>query len=102
VGHPAHHFGRYVDAVRRWELILGRAAQLPVDDERRLSAYFVEWMMGYPEGYVTSTLTSRRRALHALGNAVVPQCAAAAFTALLARVNDQAAGGPINAGGLGR
>jgi len=49
--------------------------------------------MGYPEGWVTNTLTNRRHALHALGNAVVPQCAAAAFTALLARVNDQAAGG---------
>ena len=42
-------------------------------------------MMGYPAGWVTDTLTNRRQALHALGNAVVPQCAAAAFTQLTAR-----------------
>ncbi len=49
--------------------------------------------MGYPERWVTDTLNNRRHALHALGNAVVPQCAAAAFTALAARVDDQAADG---------
>ena len=80
-------FGGYWPAVARWEAVMARSAPEPTVDGR-LSPHFVEWMMGYPEGYVTSTLTSRRRALHALGNAVVPQCAAAAFTALLARVND--------------
>lgn len=56
--------------------------------DQYLSAAFTEWLMGYPDGWVTDTLTSRRQALHALGNAVVPQCAAAAFTALAARVDD--------------
>lgn len=77
-------FGRYADAVARWETILGRPAPDPTDDGR-LAPPFVEWMMGYPAGWVTDTLTNRREALHALGNAVVPQCAAAAFVALEAR-----------------
>jgi len=86
------YFGRYAEAIARWEHVMGRAAPEPKLDGK-LSAAFTEWLMGYPEGWVTNTLTNRRHALHALGNAVVPQCAAAAFTALLARVNDQAAGG---------
>ena len=77
-------FGRYADAVARWETILGRAAPDPTDNGR-LAPAFVEWMMGYPAGWVTDTLTNRREALHALGNAVVPQCVAAAFVALEAR-----------------
>ena len=78
-------FGQYADAVHRWEHILGRAAPDPTDDGR-LNAAFVEWMMGYPEGWVTDTLTRRTHALHALGNAVVPQCASEAFTQLTARI----------------
>jgi DNA (cytosine-5)-methyltransferase 1 len=85
-------FGGYWPAVARWERIVGRSAPAPTVDGR-LSPHLVEWMMGYPEGWVTDTLTNRRQALHALGNAVVPQCAAAAFTALAARVDDQAADG---------
>lgn len=85
-------FGGYWLAFARWERIIGRPAPAPTVDGR-LSPHLVEWMMGYPEGWVTDTLTSRRQALHALGNAVVPQCAAAAFTALAARVDDQAADG---------
>ena len=41
--------------------------------------------MGYPEDWVCGTLTKRREALHALGNAVVPQCVAVAFTQLTNR-----------------
>jgi len=74
-------FGRYAGAVARWETILGRPAPDPTADGR-LAPAFVEWMMGYPASWVTGTLTNRREALHALGNAVVPQCAAAAFVAL--------------------
>jgi len=85
-------FGTYAAAVNRWETVIGRPAPAP-DVDGRLSPHFVEWMMGYPEGWVTDTLTNRRHALHALGNAVVPQCAAAAFTALAARIDDQAADG---------
>lgn len=92
LGHSAHNFGPYEAAVKRWENLTGEQAPCPTDDDR-LSPHFVEWMMGYPAGYVTDTLTNRTQALKALGNAVVPQCAAAAFTALAARVDDQAADG---------
>lgn len=85
-------FGPYAAAVNRWEAVIGRPAPAPTVDGR-LSPHFVEWMMGYPAGWVTDTLTNRRQALHALGNAVVPQCAAASITALAARVDDQAADG---------
>lgn len=78
-------FGGYWPAVARWEHVTGRPAPDPTTDGR-LSPHFVEWMMGYPAGWVTDTLTSRRQALHALGNAVVPQCAAEAFTQLSARL----------------
>ena len=79
-------FGQYAAAVTRWEHVTGCPAPDPVTDDK-LSPHFVEWMMGYPAGWVTDTLTSRRQALHALGNAVVPQCAAEAFTQLLQRAD---------------
>jgi len=79
-------FGRYAEAVARWETILGRPAPDPTNDGR-LNPAFVEWMMGYPEGWVIDTLTRRTQSLHALGNAVVPQCAAQAFTQLAKRLD---------------
>jgi len=85
-------FGPYAGAIGRWECVLGRTAPDPSVDGR-LNPSFCEWMMGYPEGWVTDTLPSRNHSLKALGNAVVPQCAAAAFTALAARIDDQAADG---------
>lgn len=85
VGYPAHNFGPYEAAIDWWGHILGRPAPDPTDNER-LNPAFVEWMMGYPPGHVTDTLTNRRHSLHALGNAVVPQCAAAAFQRLTARL----------------
>jgi DNA (cytosine-5)-methyltransferase 1 len=42
---------------------------------------FVEWMMGFPEGWVSDL--SRTQALKALGNAVVPQQGAAALSMLI-------------------
>lgn len=71
----------YWPGIHRWERLMGRTAPDSTIDGR-LSPLFVEWMMGYPAGWVTGTLTNRRQALHALGNAVVPQCAAAAFVEL--------------------
>jgi len=82
----AERFGAYANAVNRWEHILGRTAPDPTDNGR-LNPAFVEWMMGYPEEHVTNTLTRRTHALHALGNAVVPQCAAHAYTQLTQRLN---------------
>lgn len=77
-------FGRWAPAVGRWEHILGRSAPDP-HIEQRLNPAFVEWMMGYPEGWVTDIMTKRTHSLKALGNAVVPQCAAEAFLQLSTR-----------------
>ena len=59
---------------------MNRAAPMPVDDKGRLAPAFVEWMMGFPQGW-TDGMT-RTQALKALGNAVVPQQGAAAFGVL--------------------
>lgn len=62
-----------------------RVAEPINNPERRqgqqLNAPFVEWMMGLPEGWVTDIIPNRR-ALHTLGNGVVPQQAAAALRRL--------------------
>ena len=80
-------FGQYAPAIARWEAVLGRNAPAPTEPNaagnQRLSARFVEWMMGLPEGHVTSVDISRNAQLKALGNGVVPQQAAAAITHLL-------------------
>ncbi len=72
---------RYGPAVARWEQILGRPAPAPLDG-KRLNASFVEWMMGFPQGWVTDILP-RTAALKALGNAVVPQQAVLACRILM-------------------
>lgn len=76
-------WGEYADAITCWERALGLPAPSPTEAARnggrRLHAPFVEWLMGYPTGHITDTPgISRRAALKALGNAVVPQQAAAA------------------------
>lgn len=43
---------------------------------------FSEWMMGLPGGWVTGTDTSRTQQLRMIGNAVVPQQAALAWSIL--------------------
>ena len=50
--------------------------------EGRLDAFFVEWMMGFPEGWVAGKC-SRAQAIKRLGNAVVPQQGALALDLLL-------------------
>lgn len=55
------------------------------NSSHRLSARFVEWMMGLPEGHVTDVGLTRNEQLKALGNGVVPQQAALALTHLLSR-----------------
>lgn len=71
-------WGHYDRAIRRWQKVTRRAAPIPVD-EGKLSALFVEWMMGLPEGWVTDIVDHRGRALKMLGNGVVPQQAALAL-----------------------
>lgn len=57
-----------------------RPAPPPVDEKGRLASPFVEWMMGFPEGWTSEM--KRTQALKALGNAVVPQQAVHALNIL--------------------
>ena len=80
-------WGPYAAAVHRWEH-LTRPAPPPTIDGR-LSPRFVEWMQGFPEGWVDGL--SRTAALRCLGNAVVPQVAE-----LLGRMILGAGGGAVS------
>lgn len=79
----------YGPAVRRWERIIGRRAPAPNEPGTRgglrLHAPFAEWMMGIPEGHVTSPEIGLTRAqqLKRIGNGVVPQQAYAAYASLM-------------------
>ena len=75
------HWGDYAPAIARWEQVLGRPAPAPTDDKGRLSPQFVEWMMGWPDGWTEGA--SRAQRLKMLGNGVVPRQAIAAYGALL-------------------
>ena len=74
-------WGKYEPAIARWAEIIGRPAPAPTDGEGRLNPALVEWMMGYPEGWVDGI--TRTGQLRALGNAIVPHQAAAAWSHLL-------------------
>ena len=82
-------FGPYAPAITRWEQVTGRAAPPPTTPPRRaggkpqLSARFVEWLMGLPDGHVTDLDLTRQQQLRMLGNGVVPQQAALAVHTLI-------------------
>lgn len=78
-------FGDYAAAITGWEQVNGPAPD-PTEG-RRLSARFVEWLMGLSAGWVVDVpgLTHNQQ-LHALGNGVVPQQAAFAIRMLLTRL----------------
>lgn len=103
-------FGQYAPAIERWETVTGRKAPAPTEltdkGKHRLSAAFVEWMMGLPDGWVTAvpldnkaaakkaprdrrkaaeSALTRVQQLRALGNGVVTQQAVYAITWLLER-----------------
>ena len=70
----------------------GRPAPAPTNGDgkngsHRLSARFVEWMMGLDDGHVTDVGLTRNEQLKALGNGVVPQQAEMALRVLLSRMN---------------
>ncbi|MDN3359275.1 DNA cytosine methyltransferase [Actinomadura sp. DC4] len=79
-------WGAYAPAIHGWETILGRPAPQPTETgtrgQPRLSARFVEWMMGLSAGWVTDLPLTRAAQMRLLGNGVVPQQAIAAFRAL--------------------
>lgn len=81
-------WGRYRDAVERWERVLGRRAPTPARPNRngtpKLSPEFDEWLMGLPAGWITDVPgISWNDQLKLCGNGVVPQQAAAALRHLL-------------------
>lgn len=81
-------WGKYEPAVRRWEK-LTRPAPIPTEPNKngnpRLAAPFPEWMMGWPEGWVTDPEIGlpRTAQLKIIGNGVCPQQAYSAITELL-------------------
>ncbi len=82
-GAASVEWGPYGPAIRRWEAILGRPAPQPTEPgtkgQPRLSARFVEWMMGLPDGWVTDLPIARNPQMRILGNGVVPLQAVVAF-----------------------
>jgi DNA (cytosine-5)-methyltransferase 1 len=81
-------WGKYEPAIRRWEQ-LTRPAPPPTEPNKngnpRLAAAFSEWLMGWPDGWVTDPAIgiSRNDQLRIVGNGVCPQQAAAALRYLL-------------------
>ena len=81
-------WGKYEPAIHRWEQ-LTRRAPWPTEPNKngnpRLAAAFSEWMMGWPEGWVTDPDIgiSRNDQLRIVGNGVCPQQTEAALRYLL-------------------
>ena len=77
-------WGRYADAITRWEHITGRPAPAPAllnyAEGPRPAPAFVEWLMGLPIGWVADSddLTQNQQ-ITALGNGVLPLQACAAL-----------------------
>jgi DNA (cytosine-5)-methyltransferase 1 len=82
-------WGKYAPAIARWEA-LTRPAPPPTEPNKngnpRLAAAFSEWLMGWPDGWVTNPDIgiSRSDQLRIVGNGVCPQQASAALRYLLA------------------
>lgn len=85
---PEVNWGKYAEAVKRWEGVT-RPAPSPTEPNAkgnpRLAPMFAEWMMGWPEGWVTDPAIglTRNDQLKAIGNGVVPHQAIAALRSLL-------------------
>lgn len=70
----------YGAAIDRWEQTLGREAPPLAKPKGTLNVEFIEWMMGFPKGWVTDADdVSRTAQLAALGNACTLQQASEAF-----------------------
>ena len=91
----ADTFGPYADAIARWESVMGREAPAPTEltpkGKHRLSARFVEFMMGQSDGWVTDEALglSRVQQLRALGNGVVSLQASYAIGWLIERSGNE-------------
>lgn len=70
----------YGEAIERWEETFGREAPPLAKPKGVLNVEFIEWMMGFPKGWVADADdVSRTAKLAALGNACTPQQASEAF-----------------------
>lgn len=70
----------YGASIERWEKTFGHEAPPLAKPKGTLSVEFIEWMMGFPRGWVTDADdVSRTSKLAALGNACTPQQASSAF-----------------------
>jgi DNA (cytosine-5)-methyltransferase 1 len=82
-------WGKYAPAIYRWRCVTNRVAPPPTEPNKngnpRLSAAFSEWMMGWPDGWVTDPTIgiSRNDQLRIIGNGVVSIQAVAALRHLL-------------------
>ena len=82
------NWGRFAPAIEKWAKVIGRPAPAatkpdPENKNQILSEVFTEWLMGLPHGWVTEVGLSRKEALKACGNGVVPQQAELALRILL-------------------
>lgn len=81
-------WGRYADAITRWEHITGRQAPSPAlltkDAGPRPTPKFVEWLMGLPTGWVTAEAhgLTRNQQITVLGNGVLALQARTALEAV--------------------
>ena len=70
------HYGQVQGLGRRFTTRCEMHLQSPpnaLDQEGKLNAEFVEYMMGLPVGWITNVGLSRAQQLKILGNGVVPQ-----------------------------
>jgi DNA (cytosine-5)-methyltransferase 1 len=86
-------WGEFAPAIERWEKIIGRPAPEPTlsdgqKGQQRLNAKFTEWLMGLPNGWITSHGLNRKDEIRMAGNGVVPQQAELALTMLLGGNNE--------------
>lgn len=77
----------YGPAVRRWASIVGRPAPAPTAPDfrgnHRVSPAAYEWLMGWPQGWITDLDIPRSQLIKLAGNGVVPQQTAAAHRHLM-------------------
>lgn len=85
----------YGPAVRRWAGIVGRPAPSPVAPDARgnlrLNPAAVEWLMGWPAGWITDLDIPRPELIRIGGNGVVPQQTAAGHRLLMAAAHAEQA-----------
>ena len=85
-------YGVYEPAVHNWEMVTRPApepTELNSKGKPHLNPAFAEWMMGLPEGWVTSPEIGLTRAqqLKAIGNGVCPQQAKEGLERLLGDIS---------------